>query len=70
MELFNKSKRTFTLNAGVLAPEKNITVSDAEGKLLITQYAGEIIQIGNSEIEKENEKLKKEIKQLKNKKTT
>ena len=68
MELFNKSKRTFMLSVGNLEPEKNITVSDAEGSALIAQYEGEIIQIGNSVAEKENEALKKELAELKAKK--
>ena len=65
MQIFNKSKRTFTINTGSLAPEKSITVSDKLGSALIEQYKDEIIQIGNSKVEKENEELKKEIAELK-----
>lgn len=64
MQIFNKSKRTFTINTGVLAPEKSIIVSDAEGLILLAQYEGEIIQIGNSVVEKENAELKAKIAKL------
>lgn len=65
MEIFNKSKRTFIVSVGALAPEKNITLPDAEGAKLVKMYENEIIQIGNSAVEKENEELKKEIANLK-----
>lgn len=68
MEIFNKSKRTFIVSVGALAPEKNITLPDEEGTKLLKMYEGELIQIGNSKIEKENEELKKEIASLKNNK--
>lgn len=70
MEIFNKSKRTFIVSVGALAPEKNITLPDAEGAKLVKMYENEIIQIGNSKVEKENEELKKEIANLKAKKNT
>lgn len=65
MELFNKSKRQFILSTGILKPEQSITISDIEGAKLIKMYEGEIIQIGNSKAEQENEELKKEINKLK-----
>lgn len=65
MELFNKSKRQFQLSTGVLKPEQSTTVTDAEGSKLLKMYDGELIQIGNTVIEKENEELKKEIANLK-----
>ena len=64
MELFNKSKRQFILSTGALAPEKSITVSEVEGLALIKQYEGELIQIGNSKVEKENAELKAKIASL------
>lgn len=64
MEIFNKSKRTFMVSVGALAPEKNITVSDEEGSKLLKMYDGELIQIGNSAAEKENAELKAKIAEL------
>ena len=65
MQIFNKSKRQFTISTGVLKPEQSDNVPDAEGLTLIKQYEGELIQIGNSVAEKENAELKKEIANLK-----
>lgn len=65
MELFNKSKRQFMLSTGVLKPETNVTLPDAEGAKLIKMYPGELIQIGNSKAEQENAELKKELAALK-----
>lgn len=65
MEIFNKSKRTFIVSVGTLAPEKNITLPDAEGAKLVKMYENEIIQIGNTAVEQENAKLKKELAELK-----
>jgi len=65
MELFNKSKRTFTISTGTLKPEQSISVPDAEGSKLISMYDGELIQVGNSKAEQENAELKKEIANLK-----
>lgn len=64
MEIFNKSKRTFIVSVGALAPEKNITVSDEEGAKLVEAYKNEIIQVGNSAAEKENAELKAKIAEL------
>jgi hypothetical protein len=64
MEIFNKSKRQFTLSTGVLQPEKSISISEEEGSRLIKMYEGELIQIGNSKVEQENEKLKEKIETL------
>lgn len=68
MQIFNKSKRQFTISTGVLSPEKSVTVSDTEGAKLIDMYKDELIQIGNSVAEKENAELKKELETLKNNK--
>jgi len=68
MEIFNKSKRTFKLSTGDLKPEASTIVPDAEGAKLIEAYKGEIIQIGNTAVEKENAELKKELAALKNNK--
>ena len=67
MELFNKSKRTFTVSIGEFGSGKNITLSDSEGLALIKQYRDEIIQIGNSVAEKENAELKAKIAELEEK---
>lgn len=74
MEIFNKSKRTFHLNhsqptnenRGIheLKPEKTATVTDAEGAKLIKMYEGELIQVGNSQAEKENAELKAKVAEL------
>lgn len=64
MQIFNKSKRQFTISTGALAPEKSATVSDAEGSKLIDMYKDELIQIGNSKAEKENAELKAKIAEL------
>ena len=61
MQIFNKSKRQFILSTGALAPENSVTVSDAEGAKLIEMYKDELIQIGNSKVEKENEALKAKL---------
>jgi len=58
MQIFNKSKRQFTISTGVLKPEQSTTVSDAEGAKLIDMYKDELIQIGNSVAEKENADLR------------
>lgn len=65
MQIFNKSKRQFTISTGILKPEQSDNVPDAEGAKLIDMYKDEIIQIGNSVAEKENAELKKEIATLK-----
>lgn len=64
MEIFNKSKRTFKLSTGDLKPEKSTIVPDAEGAKLVEAYKNEIIQIGNTAVEKENAELKAKIAEL------
>lgn len=64
MQIFNKSKRHFILSTGVLKPEQSINIVDEEGLVLIKQYDGELIQIGNSATEKENAELKAKIAEL------
>ena len=64
MELFNKSKRQFILSTGVLKPEQSTTLPDAEGAKLLSMYDGELIQVGNSQTEKENAELKAKIAEL------
>ena len=64
MELFNKSKRQFILSTGVLKPEQSTTLPDAEGAKLLKMYDGELIQVGNSQTEKENAELKAKIAEL------
>ena len=64
MELFNKSKRQFQLSTGVLKPEQSTTVPNAEGAKLLSMYDGELIQVGNSQTEKENAELKAKIAEL------
>ena len=64
MELFNKSKRQFILSTGVLKPEQSDNVPDAEGAKLIDMYKDELIQIGNSVVEKENAELKAKLAAL------
>jgi hypothetical protein len=65
MQIFNKSKRQFTISTGVLKPEQSDNIPDSEGAKLIDMYKDELIQIGNSVAEKENAELKKEIATLK-----
>lgn len=65
MQIFNKSKRQFTISTGVLKPEQSANIADAEGAKLIDMYKDELIQIGNSVAEKENVELKKELATLK-----
>ena len=64
MQIFNKSKRQFTISTGVLKPEQSDNVPDAEGAKLISMYDGELIQIGNSVAEKENAELKAKLAAL------
>ena len=64
MQIFNKSKRQFTISTGVLKPEQSDNVPDAEGAKLIDMYKDELIQIGNSKAEKENAELKAKIAEL------
>ena len=64
MQLFNKSKRQFILSTGILKPEQSTTLPDAEGTKLLKMYDGELIQVGNSEAEKENAELKAKIAEL------
>ena len=65
MQIFNKSKRQFTISTGVLKPEQSDNVPDAEGAKLLKMYSGELIQIGNSKVEAENAELKAKIAELK-----
>ena len=64
MQLFNKSKRQFQLSTGVLKPEQSTTVPNEEGSKLLKMYEGELIQVGNSQAEKENAELKAKIAEL------
>ena len=64
MQIFNKSKRQFILSTGVLKPEQSDNVPDAEGAKLIDMYKDELIQIGNSVVEKENAELKAKLAAL------
>ena len=64
MQLFNKSKRQFILSTGVLKPEQSTTLPDEEGTKLLSMYDGELIQVGNSQTEKENAELKAKIAEL------
>ena len=64
MQIFNKSKRQFTISTGVLKPEQSTNIADAEGAKLISMYDGELIQIGNSKVEAENAELKAKIAEL------
>ena len=64
MEIFNKSKRHFHVSTGVLKHEQTITVPDEEGAKLVEAYKNEIIQIGNTAVEKENAELKAKVAEL------
>lgn len=64
MQIFNKSKRQFTISTGVLKPEQSDNVPDAEGAKLIDMYKDELIQIGNSKVEAENAELKAKLAAL------
>ena len=64
MQLFNKSKRQFILSTGILKPEQSTALPDAEGAKLLSMYDGELIQVGNSQTEKENAELKAKIAEL------
>ena len=64
MQIFNKSKRQFTISTGVLKPEQSTTVPDTEGAKLLKMYPGELIQVGNSKVEAENAELKAKIAEL------
>ena len=64
MQLFNKSKRQFQLSTGVLKPEQSTTVPNEEGSKLLKMYEGELIQVGNSVVEKENAELKAKLAAL------
>ena len=51
MKVFNKGLRTVQFNEGEISPQEVITLDDEQGKALCKLFAGEIVDLADSEKE-------------------